>query len=1130
MIGSSKVHERLVVQQGSLPDQTASPAELAKAYMGMGPPKTSSSALGIRNQVFKEDRKLPSIPSTSKSLDLSVAPRSTIRFSGVPELTENGYRTPRPLGRSAIYRMSRSPYFKVNSTSNVKGGELNGDGYTCKSLSQWTPRSAVQSGGKQELKRVSSVLDGDFGTVSPIRRIRQKCNLSSPSKDSRPSPSGSLLSGPLTPLSNKFIEGSTSVQKPLLLASIPPQSSETAHRLFQQLDKLLPLPTERSSKMKTIDRDGSPSKLTPDMLHGGALRSMEEIDTSKFSSVQDIGTASDSHLPTIRSFSSGKVDMVEENGRSKFSTLGVKLASETNGLKNASTPSTDANPGRRSTYSVVSDYAAPPQSKRPSFQMSAPEDSLELDDDDYNTTNLASPLTKENSAAELKKPESQNVISETTASEAALKMPEKNNFVSETSSSEAELKIPNHKEVVYETAISESPLVSSSQSIAVSSSILFRESDKKAFAQPLVSEKGTGFTFPITSDNCSHSQQPPAPIEPTPLLNQPAFQKEQTSLFSSGSSAANIFAVSSTTVGVNGSAGVKVDAGTGSELKSSSSDATSTSAEGSNLIKAGETQKAGDLFKSFEHVSSGLAMSTTSALFSFGASTTTQSPSNGSLGGPSSTSSLSTSLGTTQSETPASSIFLSGTAGKTNARPSFSSAAPVFSTVPSFQFGSGAPNATSLDKSKLSALEAEPAKTSPFSISNSTALGTSVFPVTSSSYSTAFTSSSSGSAPLALTTSGINSSTTSSSSTLGTSSLFSSMGANSSSFALSAPGSGSSIFGFSGSTQSSSSSSSLANSNSQNSTTTFGVTGGSIFGAQPIHSANGTSLMSKSSTSHLTSFSSSPTFGLNSFGVMAGGSPPSGAKPFTPGPGFSVSTGASPAANTSSSFVPVATSALFGSSSQASTSSIFGSTSTSSTSSSTGFSFGLSAPGSGSSTSISTTSSPTTGFSFGQSASGSGSSPFMFGSSSFPSFGSSSGQASGSVFSFTSANPTASSTPASTQPPFGVLNPAIGFGSVISGSPGNDQMNVEDTMTDDTNQAPSFPTFGQPANHTASPFTFGSQLFSQVALQFSSLVAIRIPLYLKIHHSFKLLGTWSFPREEASLWAVGAVTRLGENM
>ncbi|KAJ6834803.1 nuclear pore complex protein NUP1-like [Iris pallida] len=1057
--------------------------------MGMGPPKTSPSALSLRSQVFKEDGKLPSIPSPSKSLGLSVAPRSTNRFSGVSELTENGYRTPRPLGRSAIYRMSRSPYFKVNSTANVKTGELDGDVYTCKSLSQWTPRSAIQSDGKQLSKRGSSVLDGDFRSVGPIRRIRQKCNLSSPSKDSRLSLSGSPLSSSSTSVSKEVIEGSTSVQKPLLLAPIPPQASETAHKLFQQLDKLLPSPTERASKMKTINRDESPSKLTLDMLHGRARRSMEEIDTSKFSSVQDIGIASDSHMPTIRSFSSGKVDVVEENGCSKPSTLGVKLTSETNGLKNASIPSKDAYSGSRSTSSVVSDYALP-QSKRPSFQMSAPEDSLEMDgDDDYNTRNLASPLTKEKSGAESKKPESQKVISETKVSEAALKMPKKNNIFSETASSEAELKITNHKEVVHETAISERPLVSSSQSIVVSSSILFKEADNKAFAPPVVSEIGTGFTFPITSDPCSHSQQPPATTEPSPWLNQTAFQKEQTSLFSSGSSAANIFAVPSTIVGVNDTAVVKVDAGTGSELKSSISDAISTLAEGSNLIKAAETQKAEDIFKSFGHVSSGLSMSTTPS-FSFGASTAPPTPSNGSLGRASSTSSLSATPTTTQSGTPSSSIFLSGTPAMANSRPSFSSAAPVFSTIPSFQYGSGAPNASvaiSLDKSKLPALEAEPAKASPFSICNSTALGTSAFPSTSTSYSTKFVFSSSGSA---LTTSDINSSTTSSSSTLGTSSLFSSMGANSSSFALSSSllSTGSNIFGFGASAQSSSSSASLANGNSQNSSTTSCATVGSAFGAQMIHYRNGTSLMSKSSTSHLTSFSSSPAFGLsnsssNSFGVMAVGSAPSGAKPFTPSSGFSVSTGASPTASTSLSFMPAASAALFGSSSQASTSSIFGSTSTFSTSSSTGFSFGLSAPDSGSSSSIST-SSLSTGFSFGQSvsASASGSSPFMFGSSSGP--------ASGSVFSFTSANPSASSTPASTQPAFGVLNPAIGFGSVMSGSPGNDQMNVEDTMTEDTNQAPSFPTFGQPANHSASPsFAFGSpavQPASSPVFQFGS--------------------------------------------
>jgi len=101
-------------------DEAASPAELAKAYMGSRPSKVSPSVESFRNQVFQEDANLPSIPSTSKRLDLSVAPRSVMRFSGIPEHLEHGYQTARPPGRSAIYRMSRSPYFKVNPMTTIR--------------------------------------------------------------------------------------------------------------------------------------------------------------------------------------------------------------------------------------------------------------------------------------------------------------------------------------------------------------------------------------------------------------------------------------------------------------------------------------------------------------------------------------------------------------------------------------------------------------------------------------------------------------------------------------------------------------------------------------------------------------------------------------------------------------------------------------------------------------------------------------------------------------------------------------------------------------------------------------------------------------------------------------------------
>ncbi|KAJ6807610.1 nuclear pore complex protein NUP1-like isoform X3 [Iris pallida] len=97
----------------------------------------------------------------------------------------------------------------------------------------------------------------------------------------------------------------------------------------------------------------------------------------------------------------------------------------------------------------------------------------------------------------------------------------------------------------------------------------------------------------------------------------------------------------------------------------------------------------------------------------------------------------------------------------------------------------------------------------------------------------------------------------------------------------------------------------------------------------------------------------------------------------------------------------------------------------------------------------------------------------------------------------------------------------------MSASPGNDQMNIEDNMTDITNQAPFFLAFGQPGNQPATPsLRLVLQLFSQVAHQSSSLVAIRIPLYLKTLPHFKQLEIQSSSRVEASLWTVAEVTSL----
>lgn len=79
------------------------------------------TSLGFRSQIFREDPpSLNIVPFAPKSPNMLHTPRSSRRFSGVPQLSENHYMTPRPLGRSALYSIARSPSTKTHSKATHK--------------------------------------------------------------------------------------------------------------------------------------------------------------------------------------------------------------------------------------------------------------------------------------------------------------------------------------------------------------------------------------------------------------------------------------------------------------------------------------------------------------------------------------------------------------------------------------------------------------------------------------------------------------------------------------------------------------------------------------------------------------------------------------------------------------------------------------------------------------------------------------------------------------------------------------------------------------------------------------------------------------------------------------------------
>ncbi|KAM7532238.1 hypothetical protein LguiB_035648 [Lonicera macranthoides] len=356
-----------------LEEDVASPAELAKAYMGSRPSNISPSMLGFRSQTLRDDTTfLNDVSFPSKSPIMSFTSKSAVRV-GVPE---NGFMTPRTRGRSAIYSMIRTPYSRVHPTITQKGARSTNYGFTGPSSSPRAWDLGGQSGTKQlALKRSSSVLDDDIGSVGPIRRIRQKSNLSSqgsPAVKHRSAQKLLLLNESKHKVSNTVEGNGDNSTASTSYAHVPSKSSEMAAKILEHLEKMTPKEKSSESKLLAV-RDKSPTKLTPNMLSGQALRSLENVDSSKF--MQNTEISHNARLPDARdSSTSHNQDKVEGNGPKKFghdtsSLNSGTVASVKDGVLNAKT-----------SDSGVSNFALEPPQKKRAFQMSAHEGTLELDD------------------------------------------------------------------------------------------------------------------------------------------------------------------------------------------------------------------------------------------------------------------------------------------------------------------------------------------------------------------------------------------------------------------------------------------------------------------------------------------------------------------------------------------------------------------------------------------------------------------------------------------------------------------------------------------------------------------------------------------------------------------------------
>ncbi|CAH1428957.1 unnamed protein product [Lactuca virosa] len=343
-------------------EDVASPAELARAYMGTRAPKVSPSTLRFGSQAARQDSALLNTTAIlPKTPITSLVPRTTGTFKGL----ENGFlTTPRSRGRSAIYSMARTPYSRPSSTFGQKG--MNSPSLP---LSQpaWEQEGSIES-SKMASKRRSSVLD-DIGSGGPVRRIRQKANLLSQgsplSKNTSEFRQKLLLRNEADSKSFKAIEenGETS-RSSLGYASVPTKSTQMATKILEQLERLSP---KEKSPGSRLTRMSEKSPLTPQekLDSSPKLKSSSEDDKKPESLFPDAREST-----TSQTQSKGK-EKVEENGPKKFA-VPRNVLSTMNGNSGVSIRD------NRPTDSTFKLPAEPPQKKR--FQISAHEDYQEVVD------------------------------------------------------------------------------------------------------------------------------------------------------------------------------------------------------------------------------------------------------------------------------------------------------------------------------------------------------------------------------------------------------------------------------------------------------------------------------------------------------------------------------------------------------------------------------------------------------------------------------------------------------------------------------------------------------------------------------------------------------------------------------
>lgn len=473
----------------NLPDEAgSSPADIAKAFMGVRPYRASS--LALQSRPFRDEN------TPIKPNGLSLVPRTESWLVGNGQV-EDKFKTPQTARmRSRIQNLGRTPY--ARNVHQQAPAERLGNGFPISTpVSQWTPIQSPITGGRQTLKRRSSVLDDDFTSGGPIRRTRHKPIFGSQLRN--PDPSGSTSNQIIPFLSprnvgernmlesvrkptefekqNAFHSREATTKQLYLGPCIPPQSSETARKILEHLDRMVPSPKEISAEAQlAIARDKSPSQLTVSMLNGPARRSTESIDATSLFDKYSPSSVQKDNEQTGQGASTAEQKYGGKGKAPLFNSVTTVVEEPTfSGIGDASSLIPNAIPARYDAKSLILDGPFDLPEKSKGFRMSALEES---DDEGHATRNAGMSRHAQTGRAR--------------------------SFTSDSIAATNSITLDGDKQITSTTVSRTRPeanLVTSATSVSIDSS----------------SNNSSGFTFPVTPSNSNFAEPPPTPtVVPSP--------------------------------------------------------------------------------------------------------------------------------------------------------------------------------------------------------------------------------------------------------------------------------------------------------------------------------------------------------------------------------------------------------------------------------------------------------------------------------------------------------------------------------------------------------------------------------------------------------------------------------------